>query len=328
MSPEDGRPSLRTDEKLVVRVADVEDWPEGVRVAQWTSLFARDLAHFELHALTAPLRARMVEQDFRCIRLTEINISPSRFKRSEELVRDAYSDPVQFVILLEGEFTLRQGGRTADVKTGEACLADPTSPSEVTMTSQCRLLIVHVPQQHFTMSAKKLSSLAAVRIASNTPMLHVVVRLLRDLVEQDAPRVYESQREEIGRAVVLLLQALVNRLRPEMALQAPGRSEAIRSDIDRLLGDERLTPSWIAARHHISTRFLHRLFESEPLTVAAYIRAKRMEGAAKDLLDPALHDLTIAEIGSRWGVPEPSRFSQLFRLHFGMTPRAYRHAVA
>ena len=63
----------------------------------------------------------------------------------------------------------------------------------------------------------------------------------------------------------------------------------------------------IAAAHHISLRSLHQLFHDEGLTVAGWIRQRRLECCRRDLSDPALAARPVAAIAARWGFLEPGR---------------------
>ena len=90
------------------------------------------------------------------------------------------------------------------------------------------------------------------------------------------------------------------------------------------LGDPGLGPAAIAASLHISTRYLHKLFEAEGTTACAWIRSRRLEHCRRDLADPALAGRSVSAVGARWGVPDPSRFSRLFREAYQVSPREYR----
>jgi AraC-like DNA-binding protein len=67
--------------------------------------------------------------------------------------------------------------------------------------------------------------------------------------------------------------------------------------------DPTLTPAMIAAAHHVSVRYLYRLFETEQSRVAAWIRQRRLERCPRDLLDPALRTQPVSAIAGRWGSP-------------------------
>jgi len=94
----------------------------------------------------------------------------------------------------------------------------------------------------------------------------------------------------------------------------------IESFIHERLGDARLTPDTIAAHHHISTRYLHKIFQDRGLTVGGWIREKRLEKCRRDLADPALNALPIYAIAARWGFTSAPHFSRAFRATHGISP--------
>jgi AraC-like DNA-binding protein len=98
----------------------------------------------------------------------------------------------------------------------------------------------------------------------------------------------------------------------------------IEAFIERNLGDPGLTPAVIAARHHVSVGYLHRIFQPRELTVAAWIRHQRLERCRADLTDPRLRGRPAHAIGARWGFRSPADFSRAFRAAHGMPPGDYR----
>jgi AraC-like DNA-binding protein len=95
--------------------------------------------------------------------------------------------------------------------------------------------------------------------------------------------------------------------------------------VHKQLHDTSLSPSTIASAHHISVGHLHRLFRSRGVTVAGWIRRQRLEGARRDLADPALRDTPVHRIAARWGFKDHSSFTRAFRAAFGTAPTDYRH---
>jgi len=99
----------------------------------------------------------------------------------------------------------------------------------------------------------------------------------------------------------------------------------IRAFIQHHLADPDLTPRTIAAAHHISLSYLHRLFQDEQFTIAAWIRHQRMEHARRDLADRKLLPIPIHAIAARWGFHRATDFTRTFRSTYGIAPRDYRH---
>ncbi|MFC5748798.1 AraC family transcriptional regulator [Actinomadura rugatobispora] len=98
----------------------------------------------------------------------------------------------------------------------------------------------------------------------------------------------------------------------------------IRDYIDHHLHDPDLTPGAIAAAHHISISYLHRLFRPDGVTVSAWIRRRRLERACDALADPALSSVSIHDISAQSGFLSHAGFTRAFRAAFGITPGEYR----
>jgi AraC-like DNA-binding protein len=94
--------------------------------------------------------------------------------------------------------------------------------------------------------------------------------------------------------------------------------------IEQHLGDVELAPGTVAAEHHISVRYLYRLFDTQSTTVAAWIRHRRLERCRQDLVDPALRAVPVSAVAARWGLADSAHFSRLFRRTYGRPPAEYR----
>ncbi|TDC78656.1 helix-turn-helix transcriptional regulator [Streptomyces hainanensis] len=137
-----------------------------------------------------------------------------------------------------------------------------------------------------------------------------------ELVKLDVP--------DLGRAVIDLLATTLES-RPA---ETPGHALALRVQafVRHHLGDPDLSPGTIAAAHHISVGYLHRIFRTlgHGTTLAAWIRHERLEGARRQLADPAYRAVPVHRIAARWGFTDAAVFSRTFRAVYGMPPRDYR----
>ncbi|MBO0807953.1 MAG: helix-turn-helix domain-containing protein [Actinobacteria bacterium] len=96
--------------------------------------------------------------------------------------------------------------------------------------------------------------------------------------------------------------------------------------IEERLGEPNLSPAVIAAAHHVSVRYLYRLFERQGMSVAGWIRHRRLERCRRDLLDPEQWGRSVASIGARRGFADPVHFSRVFRAAYGLPPGEFRLA--
>ncbi|WP_158562896.1 helix-turn-helix domain-containing protein [Marinitenerispora sediminis] len=148
------------------------------------------------------------------------------------------------------------------------------------------------------------------------------------LLAEPAP-VRPNDGVRLGTALLDLVSALfAHALEADLAPPVDERRHAllqrVRAFIGNRLHDPRLSPGSIAAAHHVSTSYLHRLFNEQNTTVAAWIRDQRLDHARRDLADPALDGTPIHRIASRWGFTHPAAFSRAFRAAYGLAPRDFR----
>lgn len=155
---------------------------------------------------------------------------------------------------------------------------------------------------------------------------------MRDVFEtlnHVAERLSPWEAERLGNAALELSGAFIAHSAASLDRGVPAPFEARLSSlslqiglfIDSHLGDPELSPVTLAGAHHISLRYLHRLFQAEGTTVCGVIRRRRLESSRSDLVDT---DRPIYEIAARWGFRRPADFSRLFRVAYGMTPTEYR----
>jgi AraC-like DNA-binding protein len=104
---------------------------------------------------------------------------------------------------------------------------------------------------------------------------------------------------------------------------------AIHSYIEQRLSDPDLSPSSIAAAHHMSVRSLQRVFQAQGSTVTEWIRNRRLDRCRHDLANPLLVGRSVSSIAAVWQFTSPAHFTRLFRVTYGLAPGEYRrHATS
>ncbi|OXM59581.1 AraC family transcriptional regulator, partial [Amycolatopsis sp. KNN50.9b] len=69
----------------------------------------------------------------------------------------------------------------------------------------------------------------------------------------------------------------------------------------------------IAAAHHISISYLHRLFQEEEDTVSSFIRRERLERVRRSLTATTSSRQSIQHIAANWGFDQYVSFTRAFR---------------
>nr|WP_232283144.1 helix-turn-helix domain-containing protein [Gordonia alkanivorans] len=248
---------------------------------------------------------------------TEVNVLRTR----ATIKRD---DPglIKIGMQVSGHGVIAQRHRQAVLAPGDFAVYDTGEPYELHFDDDFSMFVVMFPRDSLRIRSQDLSAVTARRIRGSQGVGALVSPLLaglrKGLVEDALPNT-----QQVEDAVLDLLCAALNdespRLEPEPTLVIHAKSL-----IESELGDSTLTTASIAARLHISTRYLQKLFESDGHTVAGWIRSRRLERCHRDLRDPRLSSSTIGTICARHGLVDSSSFSRLFKETYGMSPREFR----
>lgn len=184
------------------------------------------------------------------------------------------------------------------------------------------------PRSLVPLSSRTVDRFLATRLSGQEGIGALLCGCLRELAKGTARYRAADASRLITIALDLLAALLAHELDAQDALPPQTRQQAlltrIHGFIHQHLGDPDLSPGMIAAAHHISTRHLHRLFQDQDLTVAGWIRQRRLERCRCDLTDPHQRRQPIHAIAARWGFIDNPNFSRLFRTTYGMSPRDYR----
>jgi AraC-like DNA-binding protein len=251
-------------------------------------------------------------------------------ERSAAFARQNPSDTYKLELLLAGRLVVAQDGREAALRPGDFAVCDMTRPLLLGYPggSPTRVLALLVPRPLVPLSPAEVSGVTAVRMSGQ----HGTAGLLSALLVRLAGSVDEYDDADAVRVastvVDLLVTVLAGRLdRPSAPNPEQGRRallQRIYAFVEERLPDSDLSPASIAAAHHMSVRYLYRLFEDEGHTVAGWIRGRRLERCRRDLAEPALLGRPVSAIAARWGFPDPTHFSRVFRATHAVTPRDYR----
>jgi AraC-like DNA-binding protein len=102
------------------------------------------------------------------------------------------------------------------------------------------------------------------------------------------------------------------------------RLHAMKADVAAHLGRGDLSVEVIAARQHVTPRYVQMLFEETGTTFTQFVLGQRLARAERMLSDPRLAARSIAAIAVEAGFRDMSYFNRTFRRHYGDTPSAVR----
>jgi AraC-like DNA-binding protein len=263
-------------------------------------------------------RAGVVTGDLGPLRLAELVSPEGECFRDARSAREADSGLWQIELVTRGRVRAEQGGNIAVLEPGDLVLIDPVRPVRFA-SSETTSVTMLVPRHALRLGPDDAASLAGVRIRGDSGPGALVSSLARELARSLAG----FRADEADRSAAAVIELIAVALSAQLGDARPAPDEALRSRIvgfiEARLSDRDLTPAKVAAAHHMSVRRLHKLFEDQPLTVAALIRRRRLERCRADL---AGSDRTVAAVAARWGFADPAHFSRLFKATYGYNAAA------
>lgn len=232
---------------------------------------------------------------------------------------------------VSGALRVEQDGQNALVTPRTLVALDTSRPHHVVVPCRAHVVALLVPHALVGLNPEDTTGLTAATWsgteAAAAPLFHLLAGIDRSIA-QLAP----ATAEQLGSGITDLVGALlVRRLCRDTAAEAAELRRSlllrIQSDARLNLSDPDLGPAGMARRHHVSLRYLHKVFHEQGLSPASWIRDERLARCRTDLLDPRLAHLTIAAIGERSGLRGASTFTRLFRERYGVTPGEFRRAA-
>jgi AraC-like DNA-binding protein len=312
----------------------VDDEPPRTRLDYFRHVVADTIVPFGLHIdAHRDLRAQILTGPVGSVHVTKVSAPPMAAYRTARLIR--VSDPELFKIDVQvrGHTVFAQGDREAALAPGDFTLMDLSRPCRLAdLEDEHEVLAVKFPHAALPLRHNELARLTAVPMSGRDGLgapISSLARLMARKLEDYGP----TEGTRLAAALMdLLVVALAERLDRLPALAPATRRRALLASvqcyIDQRLGDPALSPSAVAAAHHISLRQLYRLFDGRPMGVAGWIRQRRLERCRRDLLDPAFAHWPVSAIAVRWGLMDAAHFSRAFRAAYGLPPAEYRASRA
>ncbi|WP_428935703.1 helix-turn-helix domain-containing protein [Streptomyces sp. ACT015] len=261
-------------------------------------------------------RAGIATHDLGPLRLVSLDTPESACVGRERDATDG--DNLAIKVMTRGRTRIEQGRGVADLGPGDLVLLDPTRTLRFESTASAHVTVL-VPRRELRIRPAQLDRLVGARIdGSHGPGALVSVLARESARSASAFREAEALRSAAA-VVELIAVALESRLGDEQAAPDAWLRSRIVGYIETRLADPGLSPPGIAAAHNMSVRRLHKLFEDQPLTVAALIRRRRLERCRAELTGTGR---TVTAVAARWGFSDPTHFSKLFKATYGYNARA------
>jgi AraC-like DNA-binding protein len=312
---------------ILIRTSDI---PPAQRYDTWRSIVCDTLGPLDFRAdPDVPLWGEIGAGTLGPVNVGSVLTStPHSVHRTPGLIRRGSSELYRVVLAMSGGLRLAQEDKTARLLPGEFAIYDFARPYELVYDSAVRLAVFGFPRDLLALPADTAAAMTAVPITADVTAAALAAPFLTRIAA-DLESYQPASAARLCTALMdLVAAAVAERADAEGSLPPDSRERtlllAMHAFIERHLGDADLTPAAVASAHHVSLRQLHRLFETQETTVAAWIRHRRLERCRRDLADPGLVAMPVSAVAARRGLDDAAHFSRLFRAAYGLAPAEYR----
>ena len=247
-------------------------------------------------------------------------------RRTPGLTRVEPEPYLQVGLVARGRAVVAQDDRQARLGPGEFALYETDRPFTWHFEGPWRLLVFTWPRELIGLGLDT-SRAATARAFGGDGLGAMVGRLLSDVVASPPALTPTGGERLAGELAELVGTVAGEELRRAEVLSPRGAADLRRrvaDYVDAHLDDPDLGPESIARAHYVSARQVHRAFAEESTTVRTLVRARRLDRARRDLLDPRRAGLSITEVAMRSGFADLPGFSRAFRARYAESPSAFR----
>jgi AraC-like DNA-binding protein len=232
--------------------------------------------------------------------------------------------PFTFAHAVRGTSTLTCEATEVILRQGEVVIVGSSVLSKVSVGPRCEFLLLRIPGETIGPPVRSIQATVGRVLSGETGSVHLVTQLLTALAEQSDGAYAPENPGRLAQHVVGLITLMCAEVSPDSGSSRAALLERAKEYIEVHLSDLDLSPNRVAAAQNVSTRTLHRLFQSEGLTITGWTRERRLEHCRVELADSAYADLSVSDVGARWGLWDAAHFSRLFKAVYGLSPMAYR----
>lgn len=273
--------------------------------------------------------------DLGSVNLVELTCSSADVWRTSRQIREYDPELYSFVFPLRGRLGVVQADREATLTGQDFAWYDSGHPLDVHIAAEeetATLVRVQLPRTLLPLPERQVDRILALPMSGRTGMGALLTQFLTNMTAGSASYRPADVSRLSGVTVDLMSATIAHHLDAEDDVAPESRRRAlflrIGTFVQRHLHDPQMSPRSIAAAHHISVRYLHRIFNDHDTTVSAWIRGQRLERARRDLTDPSMGVVPIHRIATRWGFTDHASFTRAFRAAYDLPPKDYReHAM-
>lgn len=273
--------------------------------------------------------AQIEATDLGNIKLASIRTTPVVVRRRKQEISRMCDAPYLIKFQLQGEAFWSQRGHGVHLRPGDFVICSTSEPYSLRFEGPYQMPVLAVPEPVM----RRLTPDPDQFLGRRMPRDDAACSLLSSFVAQVVQRMSvlpEPMIERVETNILDLLGGVLSAHSTKTALaHVPREQQArnIKGFINDNLRNRRLGPAMIAQAFGVSTRYVHKLFANDSLTVNRYIQSIRLDASYQSLSDPKFVSFSITDIAVYWGFYDLPHMTRCFKKAFGVTPRDVRKQI-
>ena len=226
----------------------------------------------------AAFRGRVQSASLGTVQLVDVAVTSKRAGIIRNVIPRSTAEYLKVGLQMRGRCVLSQDGREAALAPGDFAVRDPARPYQLAVSDTFRMLVVLFPRKLLRLPPARLAQLTGRRVSGRQGLGALVSPFLAGLGGRlDAGNL--TGGIPLSDAILDMFAAsFAEQLACETAVGPEARRRVlllrIQAFLEDRLDDPGLDLAAVAAAHHISVRYLQKLFEEQGETVTGWIRAR------------------------------------------------------
>ena len=305
-----------------------ESFSPGLRFTEWRRRI-EEIAGMDAEVVApreSNFRSSVRQRNLGPLTILEFDVEPYQVRLAQKL-GSAPRERLVLWLSIDGAGWVEQGGVTSKLDPTIICMYGANRPRTFAITTPSRGIALLLPLDAVRQALQGWE----LALPLNVDCTRGAGALLADIVRsvaRHADNLDEDAGSGLSNVLIGLLASVVSAL-PDSLRMMPSRLELfhkarIRRFVREHLRDPGLDVDMVSRAVGLSTRYIHKLFSSEPEPLMKWVWVERIEGARKEIEATASRRKAISQIGFSWGFSGPAHFSRSFRNRYGVAPVEYR----
>ena len=317
-----------------MQIFTTENLPNSERVSYWNEVICDYLLDVNT-SIKIPsgefpqFRGKLIRHAFGDLSLIDVLSRGPVYTVSRDLHRTSHSED-EFAMLnvqIAGSSVVNQASRTARLEPGNMVLYDSRLPHNGKVNQNARSLLLRIPHSEIIHRIPYLKDITTVVLDPRKTMTRLAYDMLLSLNSQLSAGNTDSNPIVANTILDTITAAVSGSFRNNDAGFTSSSSallHRVKSFIDYNLLQPDLDPEQIASAHHVSVRYLNRLFARENTSITRWICKRRLQKCTEILSCSRDISRNIDDIAYLCGFSSLPYFYRRFKQHYGCTPREYK----